>query len=102
MASVPVARTSDLQPGEGRVVEAAGQAVALFRTAEGWYAIDNTCPHRGCPLGDGALEGFTVTCPCHGSQFDIRTGAVLMPPALTGVRAYPVQVQGDEVRVVVD
>ena len=97
MPLVTVARATDLSPGEGRLVEADGRAIALFRHEQGWYAIDNTCPHRGCALADGYLEQFVVTCPCHGSQFDIRTGAVLLPPALTGVRAYRVEVRGEEI-----
>ena len=99
MAGMTVARVSDLSPGEARLVEVGGRAIALFRREEGWYAIDNTCPHRGCPLAEGEVEGFLVTCPCHGSQFDIRTGAVILPPAVTDVDAYRVMVQGEDVQV---
>src|SRR3972149_1417214 len=80
-------------------VEAGGRAIALFRREEGWYAIDNTCPHRGCPLAEGEVEKFLVTCPCHGSQFDIRTGAGGVLPALAPVRPYRVVVQGEDVQI---
>jgi nitrite reductase/ring-hydroxylating ferredoxin subunit len=94
-----VAHVSDLSPGGARLVEVSGRAIALFRREEGWYAIDNTCTHRGCPLAEGEVEGFTVTCPCHGSQFDIRTGRVVMPPAMMPVDAYRVTLQGEEVLI---
>lgn len=90
---------SDLSPGEARLVQAGGHAIALFRRDDGWYAIDNACPHRGGSLADGDVEGVVVTCPLHASQFDIRTGAVLAPPAQAPVRAYRVMVQGDEVQL---
>lgn len=99
MARMTVARVSDLSPGGARLVEVSGRVIALFRREEGWYAIDNTCPHRGCPLAEGHVEGFLVTCPCHGSQFDIRTGKVIMPPAVTDVDAYRVVVQGEDVQI---
>ncbi len=99
MALLTVARVSELDPGEARAVMVQDRAIAVFRRAEGWYAIDNTCPHRGCPLAEGKVEEFLVTCPCHGSQFDIRTGAVVMPPALAPVRPYRVVVQGDDVQI---
>src|SRR5687767_6101183 len=79
MPLLTVARVPEVGPGEARIVEAAGRLIAIFRSEEGWYAIDNTCTHRGCPLGEGEVDRFIVTCPCHGSQFDIRTGAVVMP-----------------------
>jgi len=99
MALLTVGHVSELSPGEARAVEVGGRAIALFRREEGWYAIDNTCPHRGCPLAEGEVEKFLVTCPCHGSQFDIRTGAVVMPPALAPVRPYRVVVQGEDVQI---
>ena len=99
MALLTVGHVSELSPGEARAVEVGGRTIALFRREEGWYAIDNTCPHRGCPLAEGEVEKFLVTCPCHGSQFDIRTGAVVMPPALAPVRPYRVVVQGEDVQI---
>ena len=99
MALLTVAHVSELSPGAARAVMVGDRAIAVFRREEGWYAIDNTCPHRGCPLAEGEVEEFLVTCPCHGSQFDIRTGAVVMPPALAPVRPYRVVVQGDDVQI---
>jgi nitrite reductase/ring-hydroxylating ferredoxin subunit len=64
-------------------------------TCEGqFFAIDNTCTHEACPLSEGDLDGFELTCACHGSQFDVRTGAVVSPPALVPTSLHAVRVEG--------
>ena len=63
------------------------------------HAIDDTCTHRGCSLGDGKLYGSTVQCACHGSRFDVTSGAVVRGPAEDPVRNYPVHVANGEVQV---
>lgn len=100
--TVKVAQTSDLSPGIGKVVQADGRSIALFNVEGTFYAIDNTCTHRGGPLGDGDLSGDTVECPWHGAHFNVKTGAVIGPPARIGVRSYPVKLEGNDVLVEVD
>jgi 3-phenylpropionate/trans-cinnamate dioxygenase ferredoxin component len=63
------------------------------------YAFDDTCTHMGCSLAKGHLAGTVVTCACHGSQFDVTSGAVLRGPAQRAVRSRAVQVQGDDLLV---
>src|SRR5262249_61535351 len=94
---VRVAETKDVAPGTGKVVAAEGRSIALFNVAGTFHAIDNTCTHRGGPLGEGDLAGEVVTCPWHGAQFNVQNGDVLAPPAPTGGRSFPVRVQGDDV-----
>ncbi len=67
----------------------------------GWHVLRdrNTCPHRGGPLAEGMLAGEEVICPWHGSRFNVKTGAVLIPPARQGVKSFPVRVTGDDVEV---
>jgi nitrite reductase/ring-hydroxylating ferredoxin subunit len=100
--TVKVAKTSELSPGTGKVVEADGRSIALFNVGGTFCAIDNTCTHAGGPLGEGDLAGEVVTCPWHGAEFNVRTGAVLSPPARHGVRAFPVKIEGDDVLVEID
>jgi 3-phenylpropionate/trans-cinnamate dioxygenase ferredoxin component len=64
-----------------------------------FHAIDDTCPHRGGPLSEGELEGEVVRCPWHGSTFSVTTGAVLSPPAGSGVTPYRIQESGGELSV---
>ena len=96
---VKVAQTDELSPGSGKVVAADGRSIALFNVEGTFYAIDNTCTHRGGPLGEGELNGESVTCPWHGANFNVKTGAVTHPPAGTGVRSFVVKVEGSDVLV---
>lgn len=83
----------------GKLVEAGGQSIAIFNVGGNYYAIDNTCTHRGGPLSEGMLTGDVVTCPWHGAQYNVKTGAVLSPPAPKGVKSFPVRVRGNDVEV---
>ena len=118
-----VARSTDVEPGQVRAFEirddgakAVGRsripllkAAGIGRAKEGRitlanvagtvYAIDDTCTHRGCSLGDGKLDGSTLQCACHGSRFDVTSGAVVRGPAEDPVRSYPVNVANGEVQV---
>ena len=60
---VKVASTADLAPGEARCVEVSGKKIALFNLEGSFYAIDDTCTHRGGPLSEGEVSGEEVTCP---------------------------------------
>ena len=71
-----------------RRVEVAGRGVCVGRTAAGWIAFDDTCTHEECSLAEGELDGQVIVCPCHGSEFDVRTGDVLTPPALDPLPIY--------------
>ncbi|HXH85035.1 MAG TPA: non-heme iron oxygenase ferredoxin subunit [Candidatus Tectomicrobia bacterium] len=93
-----VASAGDLAAGQGRVVQVGGRAVALFNVDGTYYAIDNTCAHRGGPLGEGDLEGHTVVCPWHGWRWDVTTGASANNPALR-LGCYAVAVEGDDVYI---
>ena len=94
-----VAETKSLAPGQGMAVEVAGNKIALFNVDGTFYAIADTCTHRGGPLSEGSLEGSTVTCPWHGADFDVCTGKNLTPPAPAEVTSYNVRVEGDDVEV---
>jgi nitrite reductase/ring-hydroxylating ferredoxin subunit len=96
---VKVAETKDLLPGQAAAFDVAGQTIAMFNVEGTLYAIDNTCPHNGGPLSEGAVEGTKVTCPWHAADFDLKTGAVLCPPAFEDVRSYKVVVEGNDIKV---
>ena len=98
MQRVKIAAADDVAPGEGRVVEAAGRTLALFNVDGTFYAIDNTCSHRGGPLGEGDLDGRIVTCPWHAWRWDVTTGANANNPAVR-VPCFPVTVENGAVFV---
>ncbi|MFQ5912940.1 MAG: Rieske (2Fe-2S) protein [Nitrospinota bacterium] len=96
---VKAAETSELSENSCKLVEVGDKKIALFRTEDGYCAIDDTCTHKGGPLSEGELEGNEVTCPWHGAAFDIKTGAALSPPASTGVTSYNVRVSGEDIEI---
>ena len=96
---VKVATTDELEDQQTKLVEVEGQKIALFRVDGTFYALSDTCTHRGGPLSEGTVEGAEVTCPWHGAKFDIRSGAVVEPPAPQAVKSYPVRVTGADVEV---
>jgi nitrite reductase/ring-hydroxylating ferredoxin subunit len=100
--TVKVAKAGEVAPGTGKVVEAEGQSIVLFNVGGTFFALDNTCTHMGGPLGEGTLAGETVACPWHGTEFNVRTGEVLGPPARQGVRVFPIRVEGENVLVELD
>jgi nitrite reductase (NADH) small subunit/3-phenylpropionate/trans-cinnamate dioxygenase ferredoxin subunit len=99
---VKIAETKEVAPGTGKVVAAEGHCIALFNVAGSFHAIDNTCTHEGGPLGEGALAGEVVSCPWHGTEFNVKTGEALGPLTEEGVRRFPVRVQGNDVLVELD
>ena len=94
-----VATTDELREQQSKLVELEGQKIALFGVDGTFYALSDTCTHRGGPLSEGAVEGTEVTCPWHGAKFDLRTGALLGPPAQQGLRSYPVRVTGTDIEI---
>lgn len=95
---VRVAGTEDVKPGHGIVAEVNGKTLAVFNVNGEFRAIDNTCLHRGGPLGEGDVEGNVVTCPWHGWQFDVTTGACVNNPSAK-VEVYEVRLDGTDVKV---
>jgi nitrite reductase/ring-hydroxylating ferredoxin subunit len=87
-------------PAHGIVaVDVGGTRIAVANVSGAFYAFEDTCSHEQCSLAEGDLEGTTVTCMCHGAQFDVRSGAVLAPPALLPVKAYRTRVEGDALQI---
>src|SRR6266540_459026 len=81
-----------------RVVVVLGHPVALFNVDGRFYALSNVCLHRGGPVGEGELDGPVVTCPVHGWEYDVRTGANTINPAAR-LRTFEVRIEGDDVLV---
>lgn len=89
---------SELELGKGKVVEMDGSQIAVFNVDGQFCAVDNTCPHRGGPLGEGDLSGKIVTCPLHGWEFDVCSGAYMNDPQ-EKIKVYEVKIEGEDVLV---
>jgi nitrite reductase/ring-hydroxylating ferredoxin subunit len=97
-----IGRSADVAAGHMRVFDVEGIKVCVANANGHLYAFDDTCTHLGCSLWKGKLEGTTVTCPCHGSQFDVTSGAVIRGPATRPVRSRTVQVEGEDLVATVE
>ena len=88
----------EIPEGTGRMVEVAGECLALFRSGAVVVAVDSECPHRGGALSGGSLHGGAIHCPLHAWPFDARSGLCLDEPGVR-VRTFAVEVRGTEVWV---
>jgi nitrite reductase/ring-hydroxylating ferredoxin subunit len=98
-AFVTVSDGAVLEQGTLTVFEAGAERVAVLNLEGTLHAFDDLCPHRQCSLAEGRLDGTVVTCPCHGSQFDVTTGERLRGPAVRGVRTFAVRVRDGDLQV---
>ena len=94
-----VSGVDDLGEGEMRAFDVHGSRVAVANVGGEFHAFDDTCTHMGCSLAEGDLEETTVTCPCHGSQFDVVSGEVLRGPARVPVGSFEVRVEGGNLEI---
>jgi nitrite reductase/ring-hydroxylating ferredoxin subunit len=96
---VVVGRADDLEEGGMRAFDVQGTRIAVAHVNGTFHAFDDTCTHMGCSLAEGDLEETTVICPCHGSEFDVRSGAVLQGPAREPVDSYETRVESDNLEI---
>jgi 3-phenylpropionate/trans-cinnamate dioxygenase ferredoxin subunit len=108
---VELGSISDLKPGAMKMFSVGGHEYMVARVGDQYYATDNHCPHMGGNLSQGKLNGTVVTCPRHGSQFDLKDGHVIRwtvwNPVLVAfdqirspkrpLKMYPVVVEGDKI-----
>jgi nitrite reductase/ring-hydroxylating ferredoxin subunit len=97
-----IGHSKDVATGRLRSFDVPGLKVAVANADGHLYAFEDTCTHTGCSLARGTLAGTTVTCGCHGSQFDVTSGAVVRGPARRPVRSWPVQVAGEDILIDAD
>ena len=95
-----IAAKTDQIPENGLVAVAVrGIPIAVANVGGVFYAFEDTCTHEQCSLAEGDLAGTTVTCMCHGAEFDVRTGHVLAPPAPLPVKVFRTRIDGDSLLI---
>ena len=94
-----VAKTGDMALGEMKLVEIEGERILLANVDGSYHAVSEVCTHAEALLSEGELYGKVVTCPSHGSEFDVTTGEVLGTPAYEPLDRFQVQLQGDDILV---
>ncbi len=95
---IAIAKRSALKPDTALVVKATERTLALVMTRRGLYALDNACPHEGGSLGEGTVQGESITCPLHAWRFDCGSGTCAAESG-SKARTYPVKIDGDAVLV---
>lgn len=94
-----VCQITDIPDGERLFLDISGIPVVIFNINGQFYAIKDECTHDNGPLGEGDLDGFSLSCPRHGACFDVRNGKVTCPPAVEDTRIFPVKVEGQEIQL---
>lgn len=90
---VEIGPVGELPPGERLFVDIEGKSIVIFNIAGGLFSIADVCSHDDGPVGEGDLREYSISCPRHGAEFDVRTGKVLKMPAVIDIPAYPVRVR---------
>ena len=93
-----IAKVDQIPVGEGKEFTINGRIVALFNVAGEFQAIDGICAHAGGPLGEGVLSGCIVTCPWHGWQYDVHSGAMCLNDQIRQ-ESFPVKIEDNAVLV---
>lgn len=97
---VAVAQAADIPDGERKIVSVGTLSIGVFHHNGQWYALHNSCLHRGGPVCTGPLDGDTLTCPWHGFQYDIKTGEFLSDHSAC-LDTYAVSIEAGQVVVAV-
>lgn len=98
---IEVLKVNQLEEGKGTTVFVNDRDIALYKYEGDFYALDNTCLHRGGQLGDGWMSGANVICPLHGWDYDVKTGVSRYQPKEV-IATYPTEVDGDTVFIDAD
>jgi 3-phenylpropionate/trans-cinnamate dioxygenase ferredoxin subunit len=106
MQYVKIAQTEEVKDGEKKKVMLDKKVLLLTNYQGTYYVIDNKCPHMGGSLYDGKLDGYQITCPRHGTVFDVRDGKVVQSGKLAFIKlkvdddlVYPVKIEGNDILV---
>jgi 3-phenylpropionate/trans-cinnamate dioxygenase ferredoxin subunit len=94
--------TGELLEGRTKSIPVGRRMIAVARSGDAYYAIEDICTHDGAPLTGGEIEGTEIICPRHGARFCLRTGEALSPPAYEPVRVYETKIEAGRLWVRAD
>jgi nitrite reductase/ring-hydroxylating ferredoxin subunit len=108
------AQVSDIKDGTVFPVHLKGTDLLLARVGQNYYAVENHCPHSGAEISHGTLDGSILTCPLHGSKFDLIDGKVIrhwtsikasaskLFSPIQPLKTYPVKIEKEKILVKID
>jgi 3-phenylpropionate/trans-cinnamate dioxygenase ferredoxin subunit len=94
MSWIDAGPIEDLGDGQTRSLAVGRRMVAVARSGEDYFAIEDICTHDGAELTGGAIEDGEIICPRHGARFCLRTGEALSPPAYEPIRVFATKIDG--------
>jgi 3-phenylpropionate/trans-cinnamate dioxygenase ferredoxin component len=96
---IDVAALTDVPPDTVKAVSVDGTAMLIIHTDDGIFAVENRCSHADQPLECGRVKYGWISCPAHGSKFDLETGEALTRPATDPIAIFAVRITGDRIEV---
>ena len=99
MEFTEIAKTTDIPSGKMKKVVVDGKSILVTNLNGKYSAIGGKCTHAGGNLADGILTGRVVTCPRHGSQFDVTTGKMVGGPASLSEPVYEIKIEGNVIKI---
>ena len=99
MSFIDVTKTDEIASGQMKSVKSAGKDLLITNIDGKYYAIGSKCSHRGGDLSKGKLNGKIITCPLHGSKFDVTTGKLTSGPAQRDEPVFEVKIEGNIIKV---
>lgn len=96
---VKIANKKEIENGKMKAFSVSDKQITIANTDGEYLAFDDNCSHAQCSLAGGYLDGYTVTCYCHGGQFDVKTGKVLAPPPTSSISVYNVKIAGEDILI---
>lgn len=97
-----VAKVTDIPLGEMAAFEISHTEFVIAHTKDGFFAVVDECSHDSAPISEGEIDEGEIVCPRHGARFDLKTGAVTAPPALTPIEPLAVKIEGDDILVLLE
>ncbi len=97
---IKVASVSDVKPGKGKLIHVAGNGdIAIFNAGGAFFATEDHCSGDGRSLSGNTIDGIVVECSSDKARFFLPTGECLYPPGIKSIKAYRVQIEGDDVQI---
>ncbi|NPA06460.1 MAG: non-heme iron oxygenase ferredoxin subunit [Chloroflexi bacterium] len=96
---VDIASVDEVPPGARLLLTVDEWDVVAINIDGQIFVLEDRCTHEDLPLGEGELEDYILTCPYHGARFDVRTGAVVSPPATEPLLTFPVRVRDGRIAI---
>ncbi|MGH2630366.1 MAG: Rieske (2Fe-2S) protein [Actinomycetota bacterium] len=97
---ITVGKADDIAEGDATAFDVNGVQIGVARAEDTLLAFGDICTHRGCNLSlGGEIDGTTIQCECHGSIFEMTTGAVVQGPATEPIAVYPVSDEGGDLKI---